>query len=45
MPRIARLTGLAQYSNGYEMETAGITANLTTEVPLMAPSKFRRRWI
>jgi lipopolysaccharide export system protein LptC len=30
--RIARLTGLARIetSNGYEMETAGITANLTT---------------
>jgi lipopolysaccharide export system protein LptC len=30
--RIARLTGLARVetSNGYEMETAGITANLTT---------------
>ncbi len=30
--RIARLTGMAriQTSNGYEMETAGLTANLTT---------------
>jgi lipopolysaccharide export system protein LptC len=30
--RIARLTGLARVetSNGYEMETAGLTANLTT---------------